>query len=94
MGGENDDANINSIPKWLVAAALLSGSANGVLGLSSDTSDRFKRAEFDTEIAQRDRRIAELEREQHSHREHSARYSQIIDDLRIRLREHVREEHK
>lgn len=90
MGAEDDNANINGIPKWLVAAALLSGSANGIVGLSSDTSDRFKRAEFDTEIAQRDSRIRELEREQHKHLQHSAKYSQIIEDIRLRFREHTK----
>ena len=71
--------------KYIIYLALFSGIGSGVAGLSADTSDRFKGADFAREIEVRDRRIQRLEDALHAHLEHSARYSQMIDDMRAEI---------
>lgn len=71
--------------KYIIYLALLSGIGSGVAGLSADTADRFKGADFNREIFIRDKRIDRLEDALQSHLEHSARYSQMIDDMRAEM---------
>ena len=93
MSEEYTDAIPSGWPRYLLAAALLSGAGNGVSFLASDTSDRYHADTARNDFASRDRRIEELEREAHRHASHAAKYTQIIEDLRVRVREHLREAH-
>ena len=93
MSEEVSDAIPSGWPRYLLAAALLSGAGNGASFLTSDTSDRYHADTARADFAIRDARIAELEREQHRHLQHSAQYTQIIVDLKARIIEHMREHH-
>ena len=82
--------------KYLVIAALVSGGGGSIASLGKDTSDRFKRAEFnaykaehDNEEAEREREIAELQEWRFIHGSHSAQYSEIIRRLDASLKDHL-----
>lgn len=93
MSEEENDNVFSGWNRAIIVAALLSGAGNGLSFLSSDTTDRYHADTARSDFSIRDRRLTELEREQHRHGTHAAKYTQIIDDLRVRLREHVREAH-
>lgn len=95
MTEEKDDwwDAIPSNFRILLIGALLSGAGSGAVNLGKDTSDRFKGADFAREIAIRDARIRELERSQQAHFQHSARYTEIIEQLRQRFNDHMMTEH-
>ena len=58
MIGEKDDGVLSgNAPTWLVFVALLSGAGSGVVGLTKDTSDRYKGADAAKDFQSRDIRI-------------------------------------
>ena len=79
--------------RYLVLAALLSGAGSGVVGLTKDTTDRYKGSDAKADFAERDAEIRDLQRQQNAHLQHSAVYSERIDRIGIRLAEVERQLH-
>ena len=73
--------------RYLVLAALLSGAGSGVVGLTKDTSDRYKGSDAKEDFAHRDREIEKLQQLIQAHLQHSAAYSDRIDRYEIRISE-------
>lgn len=88
--GEEGDAISSSWGRAIVLAALISGGSSGASFITADTTDRYHSSTAKADLAIRDRRIADLESAYHKHIEHSAKYTQIIKDLKQRLMEHAR----
>lgn len=93
-----DSAGIHiTIPKRyiiILVSALLSGIGSGINGITQDVSDRFKGDDFIREIAVRDAKIAFIEaeiktfrKEQATHFQHSATYTERIDTDRGKIKE-------
>lgn len=91
MTEEKDEwwAAIPGSVKFLVIMAVLGGAGGNINSLTK-TDDRFRGADFKREIAIRDQRIRELEQTQQAHLRHSARYTEIIDELRRDFEAHMR----
>ena len=103
----NMEKDLNDIagdgPSWfryLVLAALLSGAGSGVVGITKDTSDRYKGSDAKEDFAHRDRDIEKLQQLMQLHLQHSATYSDRIDrygarilELEKEVNEHLRKEH-
>ena len=90
---EEPNAVPSSWTRYIVIAALLSGAGNGASFLTTDTSDRYHADTARADFSYRDSRLRELERMQHEHTEHAAKYTQIIDDLRRRVERHLDSDH-
>lgn len=91
MTEEKDDEWWAAIPnsvKFLVTLAVL-GGAGGNFSTLTKTDDRFRGADFKREIAIRDARIRELEQTQQAHLRHSAKYTEIIEEVRKDLEKHL-----
>ncbi len=92
MKEEKPDEWWSSVPnsvKYLVIVAVLGGGAGNYTALTK-TDDRFRGADFKREIAIRDARIKELEQALQAHLQHSAKYTEIIEELRRDLERHTR----
>jgi hypothetical protein len=77
-------------PNWfryLVLGALLSGAGSGLVGITKDTSDRYKGSDAKEDFAHRDREIEKLQQLMQLHLQHSATYSDRIDRYGVRLNE-------
>lgn len=75
---EHDELLSSRWYKYLLIATLTASGAGNVVSLQKDTSDRFKGADFQREIAYRDHRISDLERWASEHSKHSAEFTQRI----------------
>ena len=94
--GDLDDIARDS-PVWfryLVIAALFSGAGSGYIGITKDTSDRYKGADARADFAERDAEIRDLQKQQNAHLQHSAVYSERIDRISLRLAEVERQIHR
>lgn len=99
--GDADDALLDSNWfKYLVVAALVSSGGSGAISLTKQTDDRFRGADFEREIAERDREIAELrkwriqhQREYSAHEAHSSKWTEVIKRTDESLRDHLKEGH-
>lgn len=94
---ENDISNLSTFHKFIIVLALGAGAGNGIVGLNQDTSDRYKGAQARADFALRDARIRGLEHLIHEHLNHSARYTQVveqhshdIEELEQHVEDHVR----
>ena len=92
MPEEKDDLYDTKWFRGLILTSLLAGAGGGISSLTQDTADRYKaseaRADFavrDKSLARGDGRITALEIALSSHLQHSAKYSQIILDLKDRF---------
>src|SRR6056300_1575996 len=90
----NMERDLNDIagdgPNWfryLVLAALLSGAGSGLVGVTKDTSDRYKGSDAKEDFAHRDKEIEKLQNMMQLHLQHSATYSDRIDRYGARLTE-------
>lgn len=90
---ENTNA-VSGFSNWqlaLIFSALLSGAGSGVIGLTQDTTDRYKGQDARRDFALRDERITEIRRDLEAHiRSCDAKHR----DFEERLRELEREHHQ
>lgn len=91
----NDISNLSTWHKLAIVLALLGGASNGFVGIINpqDTTDRYHAHTAKADLAERDERITQLERQQNAHARHSATYTQIIEQLREKIKELKEEVH-
>ena len=89
---EKDDLYDTKWFRGLILTSLLAGAGGGISALTQDTADRYKaseaRADFavrDKSLARGDERLSKVEIALANHLQHSAKYSQIILDLKDRF---------
>ena len=81
---DNDIAGLTNWHRILLISALLSGAGSSILGITKDTSDRYKGMDAARDFALRDERLTELRRDFEETQRRSVKH---FDDIERRLRE-------
>ena len=89
MGDSNDGSSnasdssisVSTRTMYLVIAALFSGIGSSISGLTADTSDRYYASDAAKDFSRRDREFTELRHKIEEHLQHSAKYTEKIDEI-------------